>query len=472
MSEVVSMQSFISPLSFVDEIGNVYIAEKVVYRAIHHDYEAQVMELLGCGLIDELVNKNLFPCTEISNIKIEGYDLILEHKKIDVVIYPYEWSPEMLRKAALCVLTVNEIAAGYGYELKDAHPYNVLFLFGNPVYIDFGSFVKKKNKKLWVAYQEFINCYINPLKLVENEFYTIYKHYFLLRESIDSRELVRVTSKFYALIPIRASRVLLKILRLYRNGPLLDEDLIRLEIKSGLLFQIIKKIMLNPRFPFRQKNTKSLIHCIKSLNLKSKSKWGSYHSDFGFYESDGRISLSNRMQWMLDRVENLAPKTVIELAGNQGVLARSIAKLPCVERVVCTDYDSRAVDELLLRINSDEKVFMACFDFMFDMKERISKERSNRLKSELVLALAVTHHLILAQKFTLDSIFSALSSFTSKYVIVEFMPLGLWDGSKAVSVPEWYNEQWFSDGFKKYFTIVEKKKLEDNRIAFIGRLIL
>jgi hypothetical protein len=48
------------------------------------------------------------------------------------------------------------------------------------------------------------------------------------------------------------------------------------------------------------------------------------------------------------------------------------------------------------------------------------------------------------------------------------MPLGLFDGTSAPSVPDWYNEAWFLKGFTCKFVLVERIQLEPNRILFVG----
>ena len=60
---------------------------------------------------------------------------------------------------------------------------------------------------------------------------------------------------------------------------------------------------------------------------------------------------------------------------------------------------------------------------------------------------------------------------TKKYIIVEFMPLGLWNGETAPELPEWYTLDWFLDNLKKYFNILKIEQTEINRIAILGELI-
>src|SRR6185312_7198140 len=52
-----------------------------------------------------------------------------------------------------------------GMILKDATPFNIQFLRGKPLLIDSLSFEKYDSKKPWIAYRQFIECFVVPLLL-------------------------------------------------------------------------------------------------------------------------------------------------------------------------------------------------------------------------------------------------------------------------------------------------------------------
>ena len=72
----------------------------------------------------------------------------------------------------------------------------------------------------------------------------------------------------------------------------------------------------------------------------------------------------------------------------------------------------------------------------------------------------------------INHIFKTLSSLTNKYVIVEFMPLGLYSGSleNIPPVPNYYTLDWFKNNFSKYFDYILDEEVEINRHLFIGIL--
>ena len=95
-----------------------------------------------------------------------------------------------------------------------------------------------------------------------------------------------------------------------------------------------------------------------------------------------------------------------------------------------------------------------------------------RYKSDAVVALALTHHLLLSQNLSIDYIFWIMAKYTRRYACIEFMPLGLWaEGSDLPPVPSWYTVDWFRENFKRYFRLHLEEKLEKNRILFCGELL-
>lgn len=460
-----------SSLSLVDDVGIVYVSDCIFLRAIHEEAVPAVQRLLGSGLIEELAAKGLFPKTCISDVELEGYSLVLAHEMIEPATYPFEWSPEMIRRAALCVLAVNECANKYGYELKDAHPYNIVFRYGNPVFVDFGSFTGMQSPGLWCAYNEFMGSFFYPLRLCEKQLVRLFKHMYLIGGvSVGTSELATILNPLSRIIGVKASNRFFSLFAIYRRGPAISDEIIDARFKQPIIRFLARFALKSKWLPFRKIHVRRLEKRIRAMNLSSDSAWANYHRQSGFYSENGEINLSLRMSWVVDTVAALKPKSIIELAGNQGILSRTLSKLPGVERVICTDYDENSIDTLLLNIKEDEKVTMACFNFMGEAWQIFSNERANRLRSEMVIALAVTHHLILAQNYNIHRVLDAMTSYSNKYLIVEFMPLGLWNGISAPPIPDWYNESWFVENLKCYCEILERKQLEDNRIVFVTRL--
>ena len=90
---------------------------------------------------------------------------VLEHARVPVVSYPYEWSFGMLRDAALLQLDLTLAALDEGMTLKDATPFNVQWIGSRPTFIDIGSFTAYEPGAPWAGYRQFCEMYLYPLLL-------------------------------------------------------------------------------------------------------------------------------------------------------------------------------------------------------------------------------------------------------------------------------------------------------------------
>ncbi len=89
----------------------------------------------------------------------------LEHDRLPLITYPYEWTFGMLRDAALLYLDLIETALQAGFTMKDATPYNIQFQGGSPIFIDVGSFEPYRPGEPWLGYRQFTRQFLFPLML-------------------------------------------------------------------------------------------------------------------------------------------------------------------------------------------------------------------------------------------------------------------------------------------------------------------
>lgn len=90
---------------------------------------------------------------------------VLEHPRVPLITFPYEWTFSMLRDAALLHLDLLEGALGEGLTMKDATPFNVQFVNGKPIFIDVGSFQPYRDGEPWIGYRQFTRQFLFPLML-------------------------------------------------------------------------------------------------------------------------------------------------------------------------------------------------------------------------------------------------------------------------------------------------------------------
>ena len=116
--------------------------------------------------------------------------------------------------------------------------------------------------------------------------------------------------------------------------------------------------------------------------------------------------------------------------------------------------------KLMTKNKEQNNITPLVLDFVKENVESLKKYRS-----DLVVANALTHHIILAQYMKVHAVMERLDALTNRYVIVEFMPNGVYQG---LNLPKWYTLDWFLDALKMHFDVLSCQKIESNRIVIIG----
>jgi len=450
----------------VDEIGTIYFFENKVLRAIKEEYKSYIVDLLSSGLIDELVKNNLFPKTWISSYEIEGYSIILEHEKLSNWNYSHEWSFDMLKDVALMVIEVNNISNKYGYELFDCHRSNAIFNYNCPIYVDLGSFKKTNNTNVWIAKDIFYKSYYIPLKLYSNGYSKSARNILLSVEYFDKTEFRRINNPIIGLVGYRALKKIEFIQKVFDWVFVTDINIIKERLKNrSSIYTLIAKF-IKKYFYFLSFNSdvaKELIDNLK--NYKLNSMWENYHDEVDANES----KRFNRVAEIINSFDNV--NSIMEFAANQGKLSSYLLDYSVIQKAIVTDYDINAVNTMYLNNKDRDNFLPLLIDFVKPEGRRFDNSIEERFSADITIALAVTHHLLLTQKYDISYIFEVISKFTNKYILIEFMPIGLFGGDmeNTPKTPEFYTVEWFKENFLKYFDYILDEELEYNRHLFVGK---
>lgn len=455
--------------SNVDDLGRVFFYKGRVFRAIRNEAKDYCLDLLDSALFKELISNELIPETRVAAFKLKDHDLVLEHEFVQPS-KPHHWSFSMLRDAALMVLKLNNICIKHGYEIKDAHPYNVFFKINRPVFIDLGSVVKKSQPSRWerYVYAEFVSSFYLQLRLwSQSEIFFARR---LLEDGIHPGKRTIPNSEL-----LNSSLVKSYFKGVFNYGLFWRRKLIfetPIKVPGILVFQkfINKLVGLSLK---REASPVEYLSIPKSIELAEKrikklkrplerSFWENYH-----HLNKSVSSTSSRFDRIIKIIQKETPdvKSVVDLAGNQGAFCFQIAKDLKIERIILTDYDENAIDKAYLFCREENSIIQPyLLNFMFLMR----MEETNLFKADIAIALAITHHLVLTQGYSLSAIFEMIANFSNKYVLVEFMPLGLWSVGSVPKLPEWYHVEWFREEFNKHFRPLSEENIEKNRIVFLG----
>ena len=456
-----------SKLSLIDPVGRLFHWKGRIYRGIYPKHAGLIRELFASGFLEELTQRGFFPRSQITDHVVDGFSFVVEHETIPFVVYPHEWSFDMLRDVTIMILQIVEIGEKFGWQLNDPHPHNVLFNGTRPMYIDLGSFRKKSKRAGFERGAYFLQIYWRTLYVwtlgdgflaqriltspdvsLPDVSWLLYKHPAL--RYLDPR--------FAGWLGRRYTRWSRRVSRLFLHGRLLSW------LSPGLASRLPATLLA--------RNTDLLRRKILRLKQPPPSVWDDYHSE---HMQKGKITSTPRFDRILKVIDGLGVESVTELAGNQGLFTLLLAAKTQVKKIVCTDCSSSAVNRFYKYCRehadqiSDSHVQPAVLDFMIPETASLPAP-PERLVSDVVVAVAVTHHLTLSQNFPLSEVFRIMASYTRRFIVVEFMPLGLWNGKTAPPVPDWYTKDWFQQAFSQRFDLMAVEELEKNRMLFVGRL--
>lgn len=341
--------------------------------------------------------------TERVDMKMEGFCKIYKQESELFNVHCRYYIPEMLRTAALLYIDMNLWLHERGFMLQDGHSSNFILL-GNSQsrWCDIGSIIPLKVES-W-GMNEFINWFVIPLILrSKNAFAGPLLHFFLGHG----------------------------FNRLWLD---LFPDIKEQAFPEGDLPQILL----------------SLRETIKNLQfMYHETVWGSYKrpevNDHLLPPENNRVAFFDRI------VSALGPlKRIIDLGANSGFFSRRAANRSGAE-ILAVDDDETALSYFYMMLQHYEVPgpikLMRCQVQDLELPEE--------QKADLVLALALTHHLYLGAGFRWQYIASKLASLSRGSLLTEFMPQGFGADADQGSLPADYSLAAFQKELGRYFKRIE-----------------
>lgn len=441
-------------ISYKDSAARVVKKEAGYYRYIFHQYKEEYEHLMKSGLYNELTQKGLLidhKEIEIDTDDPKVYKLLLP-SQIPFQSYPFEWSYTQWRKAILAYLRINHITLKYGMILKDATPYNFYLTGGKAVMFDTSSFMFFKVNDKWNAYRQFCEEFLSPIALM---------HY-------NGGEWSKLTMANLKGITLSFASKQLPLKSWFNLNTLLH---IHLHSKySGNNKRDGGKSKLNKGFTLEK------VKSLQKMIFNSVSKWEKSHQFANhwstYYENDieSHEYLKDKETIIRKWLEIIKPKSVLDLGANTGKFSFIAAEY--AERVISIDGDDKCVDEIEKKISiRNNNIFThignvaepsPAIGFLNRETESIYK----RWSSDVVLGLALVHHLHISNRLSFDQISLIFSSFSNEYLITEFIPINdnkvqILIKVKSINLME-YNEDHFIKALSSWFLIKEVISLNDS----------
>jgi len=440
------------PASFRDTSGFLFYRDGLIFRQINAQYKENYEYLISSGLNKTLVENNLLIYHKEVDTKYaisdNAYKVIMP-EQIPFISYPYEWCFSQLKNAALTTLKVQKIALDYGMILKDASAYNIQFKDGKPIFIDTLSF-EIYTEKPWFAYQQFCQHFLAPLTLMK---YCDIRLGKLLQFHIDG-------------IPIDLTSAILP-----KYTYLCPSLFSHIHLHSFSQKSFAKKKVIKRYHRVKKKNLlvfiENLENFISNLKLPFKvGKWSDYYLNTSYSEK----AFHHKKQIIAEFLDKIKPKIVWDLGANIGIFSRIASKREIL--TIAFDNDPIAVEKNYLScVKKKERNLLPLIidltnpspDIGWANQERISLLKRSHV--DLVMALALIHHLVISHNIPLSNLAEFFSKIC-KRTIIEFVPKSDSQVKKLLSIREDifndYTKENFEKEFNKYFTILNTIKINDS----------
>jgi hypothetical protein len=451
----------IAPASFRDPDGFLFYRDGELFRQVNVSYRDDYELFISSGLYQKLIDEELLiPHREVDApfAREKNGFKIIKPAFIPFISYPYEWSFSQLKDAALLTLRIQEICLSYDMSLKDGSAYNIQFLKGRPVFIDTLSFEKYREGEPWLAYRQFCQHFLAPLASMS---YRDIRLGQLLRIYIDGFPLDLTTS----MLPLSAYFNMSIFMHIVLHG----KSQKKYEDKRPP--QNIRKIS---RLGFRG-IINSLSKAVKKLKWNpGGTEWENYYGGTN-YSPEALEHKKEVVKGYLDRVK---PGKTWDLGANTGLFSRIAADMGAP--VVAFDVDPAAVEKnyLQVREKKEERILPLLLDLTNPSPGAgwKNEERSSFIERgpvDLVLALALVHHLAISNNVPLDKVASFFRQICD-HLIIEFIPKEDSQVQRLLATREDvfpdYNRQEFERRFSHYFFIEDSKKIrESERTLYLLR---
>lgn len=436
------------PASFRDPSGFMFTANGKIYRQVNKIYAEHYNYLINSGLYQLLQDKQLLlPHIELKEniLNAENWYLTLLPEKITFISYPYEWCFEQLKDAALLTLQLVKLSVEKGMILKDATAFNIQFQKGRPVFIDTLSFEKYDATQPWVAYRQFCENFLFPLWLGHYHKINFQNILSIYPEGIP----VEIAAKLF---PAK-SRLNLGVWLHVR----LQNKLSRRVNRDKMVTRFSKSKLLNL--------VTHLENIISGLDNSNKTTWSNYYDES--ISSPGYLKEKEKI--VRDLLSEIQGKKVLDLGANEGIFSRIAAEKGF--DVVATDKDEQCINNLYKQTKTQNitNILPLCIDITnpapaigFANRERTSW--NDRMRPDLVMALALIHHLVIGKNIPLKMLAEYFNQ-SAPQLLIEFVPqedekTQILLQSKKNIYPEYTKDQ-FENIFQTYFTIVKKQPVAE-----------
>jgi hypothetical protein len=402
--------------TFRDPAGSLSIEGDFAVRTIHPSARDQVLDFVSSPFCSRLQDRGDMVAIIIDNTPA---GLQLMHPKVPVPTYPWEWTPSQWLAAAQLTLALCAEALNEGWVLKDATPLNILFVGSRPVLVDVLSFEpwdpapRDRESHIWLAYGQFIRTFLLPLLMNKLLSWPLQLSLFK-RDGYEPAELYRTLNwrqrlsraAFWPVtLPTQLEKKSSRTIISLRPG----------HKEPALAIHLQKRMLADLRLRTR-----------RAMPEYKGSEWTDYTATLTHYTAQ---ESAQKLDWVRRVLEDLRPARVLDIGANTGVFSALAASSGA--RVVALERDAAAA-ESLYRMSRKSRLSIQTIhadlarptpSAGWDNCETSTLLHRLEAQSDLVLMLAVIHHLILIEQIPISAILDLAYRLTWRYLVLEWVPV-------------------------------------------------
>lgn len=454
--------------SFRDPGGRTLVGEDRVVRFLTDDawqtlnafgQSAAAIDLIADGRLPawhELPRGDALGAATTSGLD-DNWQAAVTQDRIAFPSYPHEWPAAMLAAAGECILTIHLRLLADGYGLKDATPYNILFQAGRPVHVDILSVEQRPvGDPLWRAEAQLIRTVVLPL-LAETAFgLPTHTSFFDSRDGLTpdalyglSSPLRRLMSPFFGLVslPVWLSR--------------------KAEDMHGRLYAPKQIDAARARFTLETRAQRLTKHVNSLSAARRVPGWSDYEDAHGY--SDAEVQLKE--DFVTGALRDHKPKRVLDLGCNTG--RYSVLAAEAGASVVAVDAEPEVVGRLWSKVAARQLDILPLVGDIARPVPALGWRNGECLSFldraeghfDLVMALALVHHLLVSERVPVNDIIDLLADLTTTHALVEYVApedpyfQRICRGREDLFAD--FNVDVFEASLKRRFEIVDRRPLKD-----------
>lgn len=466
--------------TFRDPAGQLLLTPTHALRRIHPSAVEHTLDFLASPLRASLERSGDLVTTEIAHPEMppslsatipapdaEPPSLWLQSPRIDPISYPWEWTTAQWQAAADLTLRLAAQAFTAGWTLKDATPLNIVFAGARPILVDVLSFERRQlDSTVWLAYGQFVRTFLLPL-VAERFLGWPLQATLLFRDGYEPSAIYRALSPWQRFNPNLLDVVTLAALFEGRNGG-----------SSSPASRVSKAADPELATHILHRRIARLVRQIHKLAMPHRrSRWSEYAGNASHYTAADNCL---KRQFVAAVLERCRPARVLDIGANTGTYSRMAAEAGA--DVVALDSDEAAVETLWQSASRKNCRITAMVGNIARPTPAAGWKNSEQLsllerltgRFDLVLLLAVVHHLILREQVPLGHIGDLCARLTRRWLLLEWVP------AADPMYREWlrgrddlYGQLCEDDlvcAFAPFFQIADRTALGNNRVLLLFEL--